>query len=78
MSFNDENSNDWAAYKIYVIEEIKDLKESLEKVKVKVEDIRGDSIDSQFGNLFILFTYPRKNLYWLGATLLLSRLPNLK
>ncbi len=30
----------------------------------KVEDIRGDSIDSLFGNLVILFTYPRKNLYW--------------
>ena len=33
MSFNDENSNDWAVYKMYVIEEIKDLKDSLEKVK---------------------------------------------
>ena len=47
MSFNDENSNDWAAYKIYVIEEIKDLKESLEKVKVKVEDIRGLVIETK-------------------------------
>lgn len=39
MSFNDD-SNDWARYKMYVIEEIKDLKDSLEKVKSKVEDIR--------------------------------------
>lgn len=47
MSFNDENSNDWAAYKIYVIAEIKDLKESLEKVKAKVEDIRGLVIETK-------------------------------
>ena len=47
MSFNDENSNDWAAYKVYVIEEIKDLKGSLEKVKLKVEDIRGLVIETK-------------------------------
>lgn len=47
MSFNDENSNDWAAYKIYVIEELKDLKDSLEKVKIKVEDIRGLVIETK-------------------------------
>ena len=47
MSFNDDNSNDWAAYKIYVIEELKELKESLEKVKVKVEDIRGLVIETK-------------------------------
>ena len=47
MSFNDDNSIDWAAYKIYVIEELKDLKESLEKVKVKVEDIRGLVIETK-------------------------------
>lgn len=40
MSFNDNSFDDWAAHKIYVIEEIKDLKESLEKVKVRVEDIK--------------------------------------
>ena len=47
MSFNEENSNDWAAYKVYVIEEIKDLKDSLEKVKLKVEDIRGLVIETK-------------------------------
>ncbi len=47
MSFNDENSNDWAAYKMYVIEEIKELKDSLEKVKSKVEDIRGLVIETK-------------------------------
>lgn len=47
MSFNDENSNDWAVYKVYVIEELKELKESLEKVKVKVEDIRGLVIETK-------------------------------
>lgn len=47
MSFNTENSNDWAAYKIYVIEELKDLKDSLEKVKLKVEDIRGLVIETK-------------------------------
>lgn len=47
MSFNDENSNDWAVYKMYVIEEIKELKDSLEKVKGKVEDIRGLVIETK-------------------------------
>ena len=47
MSFNDDNANDWSAYKIYVIEELKDLKESLEKVKIKVEDIRGLVIETK-------------------------------
>ncbi len=47
MSFNDENSNDWAVYKMYVIEEIKELKDSLEKVKLKVEDIRGLVIETK-------------------------------
>ena len=47
MSFNDENPNDWAIYKIYVIEEIKDLRDSLEKVKSKVEDIRGLVIETK-------------------------------
>lgn len=47
MSFNDENSNDWAVYKMYVIEEIKELKDSLEKVKTKVEDIRGLVIETK-------------------------------
>jgi hypothetical protein len=47
MSFNNENSNDWGAYKMYVIEELKDLKDSLEKVKSKVEDIRGLVIETK-------------------------------
>ena len=47
MSFNDENSNDWGVYKMYVIEELKDLKDSLEKVKLKVEDIRGLVIETK-------------------------------
>ena len=47
MSFDDDNSNDWAVYKMYVIEEIKYLKDSLEKVKSKVEDIRGLVIETK-------------------------------
>ena len=46
MSFNTD-TNDWAAYRIYVIEEIKSLKESLEKVKSNVEDIRGLVIETK-------------------------------
>lgn len=46
MSFNND-STDWPAYRIYVIEEIKDLKDSLEKVKLKVEDIRGLVIETK-------------------------------
>lgn len=44
---NYDDSNDWAAYRIYVIEEIKDLKDSLDKLKVKVEDIRGLVIETK-------------------------------
>jgi len=44
---NYDESNDWAAYRIYVIEEIKDLKDSLDKLKVKVEDIRGLVIETK-------------------------------
>lgn len=47
MGFNNDNSDDWAAYKMYVIEELKDLKESLEKVKTKVEHIRGLVIETK-------------------------------
>lgn len=46
MSFNTD-TNDWAAYRIYVIEEIKSLKESLEKVKSNVEEIRGLVIETK-------------------------------
>ena len=46
MSFNTD-TNDWAAYRIYVVEEIKSLKESLEKVKSNVEDIRGLVIETK-------------------------------
>jgi len=43
----DTDTHDWAAYRIYVIEEIKDLKDSLEKLKLKVEDIRGLVIETK-------------------------------
>ena len=46
MSFNTD-TNDWAAYRIYVIEELKSLKESLEKVKANVEEIRGLVIETK-------------------------------
>ena len=46
MSFNTD-TNDWAAYRIYVIEEIKSLKDSLEKVKANVEEIRGLVIETK-------------------------------
>lgn len=46
MSFNTD-TNDWAAYRIYVIEELKSLKDSLEKVKANVEEIRGLVIETK-------------------------------
>ena len=46
MSFNSD-TNDWAAYRIYVIEELKSLKDSLEKVKANVEEIRGLVIETK-------------------------------
>lgn len=46
MSFNTD-TNDWAAYRIYVIEELKSLKDSLEKVKSNVEEIRGLVIETK-------------------------------
>ena len=46
MSFNSD-TNDWAAYRIYVIEELKSLKDSLEKLKANVEDIRGLVIETK-------------------------------
>lgn len=46
MSFNTD-ANDWAAYRIYVIEELKSLKDSLEKLKTNVEDIRGLVIETK-------------------------------
>ena len=46
MSFNTD-ANDWAAYRIYVIEELKSLKDSLEKVKANVEEIRGLVIETK-------------------------------
>lgn len=46
MSFNTD-TNDWAAYRIYVIEELKSLKDSLEKVKTNVEEIRGLVIETK-------------------------------
>lgn len=39
MNFNNEE-NDWYAYKFYVMEELKDLKDSLEKLKTRVDEIR--------------------------------------
>ena len=46
MSFSTD-TNDWAAYRIYVIEELKSLKDSLEKVKSNVEEIRGLVIETK-------------------------------
>ncbi len=46
MNFNSD-TNDWAAYRIYVIEELKSLKDSLEKVKANVEEIRGLVIETK-------------------------------
>ena len=46
MSSNTD-TNDWAAYRIYVIEELKSLKDSLEKVKANVEEIRGLVIETK-------------------------------
>lgn len=46
MSLNTD-TNDWAAYRIYVIEELKSLKDSLEKVKSNVEEIRGLVIETK-------------------------------
>jgi tetrahydromethanopterin S-methyltransferase subunit G len=46
MSFNTD-TNDWSAYRIYVIEELKSLKDSLEKVKSNVEEIRGLVIETK-------------------------------
>ncbi len=46
MSFNSDTT-DWAAYRIYVIEELKYLKDSLEKVKANVEEIRGLVIETK-------------------------------
>lgn len=39
MNFNNEE-NDWYAYKFYVMEELKDLKDSLEKLRSRVDEIR--------------------------------------
>jgi hypothetical protein len=39
MNFNNED-NDWFAYKFYVMEELKDLKESLEKLRGRVDEIK--------------------------------------
>ena len=46
MSFKTD-AKDWAAYRIYVIEELKSLKDSLEKVKANVEEIRGLVIETK-------------------------------
>jgi hypothetical protein len=39
MNFNNED-NDWFAYKFYVMEELKGLKESLEKLRGRVDEIK--------------------------------------
>lgn len=46
MAFNNED-NDWYVYKFYVMEELKDLKDSLEKLKTRVEEIRGLVIETK-------------------------------
>lgn len=46
MNFNNEE-NDWYAYKYYVMEELKDLKESLEKLRNKVDEIKALVVETK-------------------------------
>lgn len=46
MNFNNEE-NDWYAYKFYVMEELKDLKESLEKLRNKVDEIKALVVETK-------------------------------
>lgn len=46
MNFNNEE-NDWYAYKFYVMEELKDLKESLEKLRNKVDEIKSLVVETK-------------------------------
>ena len=72
MSFNSD-TNDWAAYRIYVIEEIKSLKESLEKVKSNVEDIRGLVIETKTKVIGITVGIPTIISLLIGAAQLLIK-----
>ena len=46
MKFNNDE-NDWYAYKFYVMEELKDLKESLEKLRNKVDEIKALVVETK-------------------------------
>ena len=46
MNFNNDE-NDWYAYKFYVMEELKDLKESLEKLRNKVDEIKALVVETK-------------------------------
>lgn len=46
MNFNNEE-NDWYVYKFYVMEELKDLKESLEKLRNKVDEIKALVVETK-------------------------------
>lgn len=58
MDFNNREENDWPAYRMFVVEELKELKQSLEKLKVKVEDIRGIVIEQKTKMLTITVGIP--------------------
>ncbi len=58
MNFDNQHDNDWNNYKFYVIEELKELKDSLEKLKNKVEDIRGLVIETKTRVLSITVGIP--------------------
>lgn len=47
MNFNNNEENDWYAYKFYVMEELKDLKESLEKLRNKVDEIKALVVETK-------------------------------
>lgn len=72
MSFNSD-TNDWAAYRIYVIEELKSLKDSLEKVKANVEEIRGLVIETKTKVIGLTIGIPTVISLLIGAAQLFIR-----
>ena len=72
MKFNSD-TNDWAAYKIYVIEELKSLKDSLEKVKANVEEIRGLVIETKTKVIGLTIGIPTVISLLIGAAQLFIR-----
>ena len=72
MSFNSD-TNDWAAYRIYVIEELKSLKDSLEKVKANVEEIRGLVIETKTKVIGLTIGIPTVISLLIGAVQLFIR-----